>query len=43
MDNLLKDHRYPSSPVAIGIIGLGGNSRKIFGFKGLIAKVFENQ
>jgi len=24
------------------IIGLGGNSRKIFGFKGLIGKIFRN-
>jgi hypothetical protein len=31
------------SPLSIGIIGLGGNSRKIFEFKGLIAKIFINQ
>src|ERR1700692_3014319 len=34
---------YPPSPLSIGISGLGGNSRQIFEFKGLIAKIFENQ
>jgi hypothetical protein len=33
----------PPPPLAIGIMGLGGNSRKIFESKGLIAKFFENQ
>jgi hypothetical protein len=33
----------PPPPLSIGIIGLGGNSRKIFEFKGLIAKIFINQ
>jgi hypothetical protein len=34
---------YPPPPLAIGIIGLGGNSGQIFDFKGVTAKVFENQ
>jgi hypothetical protein len=33
----------PPPPLSIGIMGLGGNSRKIFEFKGLIAKIFINQ
>ncbi len=33
----------PPSPRSFGIMGLGKNSRKIFEFKGLTGKVFENQ
>ena len=33
----------PPSIVAIGIMGLGRNSRKIFGFKGLKGKIFRNK
>ncbi|MGD0793608.1 MAG: hypothetical protein ABR920_17735, partial [Terriglobales bacterium] len=33
----------PPSPRSFGIIGLGGNSRQVFEFKGLIGKVFHNQ
>ena len=33
----------PPSPLSIGIIELDGNSRKIFGFKGLIGKIFRNK
>jgi hypothetical protein len=34
---------YPPPPRSFGIIGLGGNSSQVFEFKGLTAKVFENQ
>src|SRR5271157_2552873 len=34
---------YPPSPRSIGIMGLGGKSRQVFGFKGLIGKVFRNK
>ena len=34
---------YPPPPLSIGIIGLGGKSRKIFEFKGLIRKIFRNK
>jgi len=30
-------------PLSIGIIGLGGNSRKIFEFEGLIRKISRNK
>src|SRR5208282_620489 len=33
----------PPSPLSIGIMGLGRKSRQIFGFKGLIGKVFRNK
>jgi len=33
----------PPPPRFIGIIGLGGNSRQVFEFKGLIGKVFRNK
>jgi len=33
----------PPSPLAIGIMGLARNSRQIFAFKGLMAKVFRKQ
>jgi hypothetical protein len=33
----------PPLPPAIGIISLGGKSRKIFEFKGLIGKIFRNK
>jgi hypothetical protein len=33
----------PPPPRSFGIIGLGGNSSQVFEFKGLTAKVFENQ
>ena len=33
----------PLPPRSSGIMELGGNSRQVFGFKGLTAKVFENQ
>jgi hypothetical protein len=31
------------SPRSIGIMGLGGKSRQIFGLKGLICKIFRNK
>ena len=31
------------SPDPIGIIGLEKNSRQIFGFKGFVAKIFQNK
>jgi len=34
---------YPPPPLAFGIIGLGGKSRKIFEVKGLIGKIFRNK
>jgi hypothetical protein len=34
---------YPPSPLPFGIMELGRNSRKIFGFKGLIWKIFRNK
>jgi hypothetical protein len=37
------EYGYPPPPLAIGIIGLGGNYRQIFEFKGVIGKVFINQ
>jgi hypothetical protein len=33
----------PLPPLSIRIMGLGGNSRKIFEFKGVIGKIFINQ
>ena len=33
----------PPSPRSFGIIELGGKSRQVFGFKGLIGKVFRNK
>ena len=33
----------PPSPRSFGIIGLGGKSRQVFGFKGLIGKVSRNK
>ena len=33
----------PPSPLSIRIMGLGGNSRKIFEFKGVTGKIFINQ
>jgi hypothetical protein len=33
----------PPSPRSFGIMGLGRNSRQIFGFKGLICKIFRNK
>jgi len=33
----------PPHPLSIGIIELGGKSRKIFEFKGLIRKIFRNK
>jgi len=33
----------PCPPRSFGIIGLGGKSRKIFEFKGLIRKIFRNK
>jgi hypothetical protein len=33
----------PPSPLPFGIMGLGRNSRKIFGFKGVAGKFFQNQ
>jgi hypothetical protein len=34
---------HPPLSLRSGIIELGRNSRKIFGFKGLIAKIFRNK
>ena len=33
----------PPSPRSFEIMGLGGKSRQVFGFKGLASKVFQNQ
>jgi hypothetical protein len=33
----------PPLPRSFGIIGLGGKSRQVFGFKGVIGKVFRNK
>src|ERR1035437_9054240 len=40
---LTRVYHYPPPPLSSGIIELGGNSRKIFEFKGLIWKIFRNK
>ncbi len=40
---LTRIYYYPPPPRCFGIIELGRNSRKIFGFKGVIGKIFRNK
>jgi hypothetical protein len=43
LEVLTRVYYYPPPPRSFGILGLGRNSRKIFGFKGLIRKIFRNK